>query len=240
MLAQRISSINALSAVCEATGADVDEVSFACGRDSRIGPKFLKASVGFGGSCFQKDILNLVWLAEQLHLKEVANYWHQVVLMNEWQKRRFGERVVKCLFNTVTNKTIALFGFAFKKNTGDTRESAAITLCKFFINEGAQINLYDPKVTREQIMLDLTEPGLCKNEAEVERYVKIHKSAYDAARGADALVVVTEWDEFKQLDYSKIFASMHKPAFIFDGRLILNHSELKKVGFRVEAIGKAV
>lgn len=120
-MAQRISSINALSAVCEATGADIDEVAYAVGRDSRVGPKFLKASVGFGGSCFQKDILNLVWLCEQLNLKDVAKYWYQVVEMNEFQKRRFGERIVKCLFNTVTNKTISLLGFAFKKNTGDTR-----------------------------------------------------------------------------------------------------------------------
>lgn len=161
--------MNALSAVCEATGADIDEVAYACGRDSRIGPKFLKASVGFGGSCFQKDILNLVWLADQLNLKEVANYWRQVVEMNEYQKRRFAMRVVKCLFNTVTNKTIALFGFAFKKDTGDTRESAAITMCKFFINEGARVNLYDPKVSKEQVYLDLTEPGICKDEKEGKR-----------------------------------------------------------------------
>lgn len=166
MLAQRISSINALSAVCEATGADVDEVAYAIGRDSRIGPKFLKASVGFGGSCFQKDILNLVWLCEQLHLKEVANYWLQVVKINDYQKERFAERVVKCLFNTVTSKTITLLGFAFKKNTGDTRETAAIALCKFFIQEGAKINIYDPKVEKAQIYMDLTEPGICSNEAE--------------------------------------------------------------------------
>jgi UDPglucose 6-dehydrogenase len=166
MLAQRISSINALSAVCEATGADVDEVAYAIGRDSRIGPKFLKASVGFGGSCFQKDILNLVWLCEQLHLKEVANYWLQVVKINDYQKERFAERVVKCLFNTVTSKTITLLGFAFKKNTGDTRETAAIALCKFFIQEGAKINIYDPKVEKTQIYMDLTEPGICSNEAE--------------------------------------------------------------------------
>ncbi|KAI3661855.1 hypothetical protein MP638_005896 [Amoeboaphelidium occidentale] len=240
MLAQRISSINALSAVCEATGADVDEVAYAIGRDSRIGPKFLKASVGFGGSCFQKDILNLVWLCEQLHLKEVANYWLQVVKINDYQKERFAERVVKCLFNTVTSKTITLLGFAFKKNTGDTRETAAIALCKFFIQEGAKINIYDPKVEKAQIYMDLTEPGICSNEAEVDKYVNIHKSAYDAAKGSDALVIVTEWDEFKTLDYSKIYDSMKKPAFIFDGRLILDAPALRKMGFRVEVIGKRV
>ena len=238
LLAQRISSINALSAVCEATGADIDEVAYAVGKDSRVGPKFLKASVGFGGSCFQKDILNLVWLCEQLHLPEVAHYWSQVVEINEYQKQRFAERIVKCLFNTVTSKTITLFGFAFKKNTGDTRESAAITMCKFFIQEGARVNIYDPKVTSEQIHLDLTEPGICKDDKEVDKYVTIFKTPYEAAANSDAVVLITEWDEFKELDYHKIYASMRKPAFIFDGRLILNTADLKKIGFNVETIGK--
>ena len=239
-LAQRISSINALSAVCEATGADVDEVAYAIGRDSRIGPKFLKASVGFGGSCFQKDILNLVWLCEQLNLKEVAEYWKQVVLMNEYQKERFAQRIVKCLFNTVTKKTITLLGWAFKKDTGDTRESAAITLAKFFIQEGAQINVYDPKVSKEQIFLDLTEPGICSNDEQIAKYVSIHKSPYEACANADAVVVVTEWDEFKSLDYKKVHDEMKKPAFIFDGRLILDGKALKKIGFQVEVIGKKI
>ncbi|CAG8811526.1 21303_t:CDS:2, partial [Dentiscutata erythropus] len=160
LLAQRISSINALSAICEATGADIDEVAYACGRDSRIGPRFLKASVGFGGSCFQKDILNLVYLAEQLNLPEVAAYWKQVVDLNEYQKKRFVSRIIKTLFNTITNKRIAVLGFAFKKDTGDTRESAAITLCKDFIQENARVYIYDPKVSEQQIFLDLSEPGV--------------------------------------------------------------------------------
>jgi UDPglucose 6-dehydrogenase len=163
LLAQRISSINALSAICEATGADIDEVAYACGRDSRIGPKFLKASVGFGGSCFQKDILNLVYLSEQLNLPEVAAYWKQVVDLNEYQKKRFVSRVIKTLFNTITNKKIAILGFAFKKDTGDTRESAAITLCKDFIQENAKVRIYDPKVSTEQIFIDLSEPGVIDN-----------------------------------------------------------------------------
>lgn len=240
LLAQRISSVNALSAVCECTGADIDEVSYAVGRDTRIGSKFLKASVGFGGSCFQKDILNLVWLCEQLNLKEVAAYWHQVVLMNEYQKQRFARRIVKCLFNTVTSKTIALYGFAFKKNTGDTRESAAIAMCKFFIAEGAHINIYDPEVSKEQMYIDLTEPGMCSNKAEVDKHVTMTKSPYDAAANADAVVIITEWDEFKTLDYAKIYAGMKKPAFIFDGRLILDVKPLLKLGFKVEVIGKSV
>lgn len=164
LLAQRISSVNALSAICEATGADVDEVAYACGLDTRIGPKFLKASVGFGGSCFQKDILNLVYLSESLHLPEVAEYWRQVVVMNEYQKSRFSERIVRRLFSTITNKHLAVFGFAFKKNTGDTRESAAITIVKQFIQENANIHIYDPKVEDDQIHMDLCEPGIATPE----------------------------------------------------------------------------
>lgn len=240
LLAQRISSVNALSAICEATGADVDEVAYACGQDSRIGPKFLKASVGFGGSCFQKDILNLVYLSTQLHLQEVADYWNQVVLMNEYQKNRFVQRIVKCLFNTITAKRIAILGFAFKKNTGDTRESAAITLCKGFIQEKAQVVIYDPKVDASQIHMDLIEPGIVHtNEKMIEKHVTIAKDAYEATKGADAIVVCTEWDEFKKLDYKRIYDNMHKPAFIFDGRLILDRAALTKIGFKVEVIGKS-
>lgn len=239
LLAQRISSINALSAICEATGADIDEVAYACGRDTRIGPKFLKASVGFGGSCFQKDILNLVYLSEQLNLPEVAAYWKQVVDLNEYQKKRFVSRVIKTLFNTITNKKIAIFGFAFKKDTGDTRESAAITLCKDFIQENAKVRIYDPKVTTEQIFLDLSEPGVVDNTKQLKNRVTIAKSAYEASEDADAIVITTEWDEFKELDYQKIYDQMHKPAFIFDGRLILDAEKLRNIGFRVHTIGRA-
>ncbi|CAG8670097.1 14285_t:CDS:2, partial [Acaulospora colombiana] len=231
LLAQRISSINALSAICEATGADIDEVAYACGRDSRIGPKFLKASVGFGGSCFQKDILNLVYLSEQLNLPEVAAYWKQVVDLNEYQKKRFVSCIIKTLFNTITNKRIAVLGFAFKKDTGDTRESAAITLCKDFIQENAQVCIYDPKVTDEQIILDLSEPGVFDNTL-LNKRVIITRSAYEASENADAIVITTEWDEFKELDYEKIYEKMHKPAFIFDGRLILDAERLRSIGFR--------
>ncbi|ORX87167.1 nucleotide sugar dehydrogenase [Basidiobolus meristosporus CBS 931.73] len=238
LLAQRISSINALSAVCEATGADVDEVARACGKDSRIGPKFLKASVGFGGSCFQKDILNLVYLCQQFHLDEVADYWHQVVVMNEYQKKRFATRVIKSLFNTITNKKIAILGFAFKKDTGDTRESAAITLIKDFIQENANISIYDPKVEHSQIWMDLTEPGVHSNEDQVKKQVTICPSAYEAAQDCDAVVVCTEWDEFKVLDWQQIYNGMHKPAFVFDGRLMLDAPKLREIGFKVEVIGK--
>jgi UDPglucose 6-dehydrogenase len=240
MLAQRISSVNALSAICEATGADVDEVAHACGRDTRLGSKFLKASVGFGGSCFQKDILNLVYLSMQLNLPEVAAYWKQVVDMNEYQKNRFVRRIISTLFNTITNKKIAVLGFAFKKDTGDTRESAAITLIKDFIQEHARVAIYDPKVEHEQIMMDLIEPGVVDDRKQVEQHVQICSSAMEAAQGADALVICTEWDEFRdtQLDYSKIYESMNKPAFLFDGRLILDAPKLREMGFKVQVIGK--
>ncbi|KAG0166901.1 UDP-glucose 6-dehydrogenase 1 [Apophysomyces sp. BC1034] len=240
MLAQRISSINALSAICEATGADVDEVAYACGRDSRLGSKFLKASVGFGGSCFQKDILNLVYLSQQLNLPEVADYWQQVVTMNEYQKKRFVRNIISTLFNTITNKKIAVLGFAFKKDTGDTRESAAITLIKDFIQERARVAIYDPKVEKEQIYMDLTEPGVFDNRAEVKKQVQICGDAYEAAEGADAVVIVTEWDEFKddKLDYEKIYTGMNKPAFLFDGRLLVNATKLRQIGFKVNVIGK--
>jgi UDPglucose 6-dehydrogenase len=236
LLAQRISSINAMSAVCEATGADVDEVARACGMDTRLGSKFLKASVGFGGSCFQKDILNLVYLSESLHLPEVAAYWKQVVDLNEYQKTRFYKRVVRALFNTITNKKIAVLGFAFKKDTGDTRESAAITLCKYFLNERANVSIYDPKVSADQIAYDLIDSEITKEV--FEKRVKITQDAYECTKNVDAIVVLTEWDEFKALDYQRIYNDMHKPAFIFDGRLILDAAKLRDIGFRVEVIGK--
>lgn len=240
LLAQRISSINALSAICEATGADVDEVSYACGLDSRIGPKFLKASVGFGGSCFQKDILNLVYLSESLHLPEVAAYWRQVVEMNEYQKKRFLNRIISCLFNTLTGKKVAILGFAFKKDTGDTRESPAITLCKYLRHERANVSIYDPQVSESQIRLDLTEPGISEDRAECEKQFSIVDGPYSACEGADAVVICTEWDEFRNshLNYQKIYETMNKPAFIFDGRLILDQKGLEAIGFHVETIGR--
>lgn len=238
-MAQRISSVNSLSAICEATGADIDEVSRACGVDSRIGSKFLKASVGFGGSCFQKDILNLVYLSESLNLPEVAAYWKQVVTMNEYQKSRFAQRVIRRLFNTITNKKIAVLGFAFKKDTGDTRESAAITLIKYFLRERANVRIYDPKVSPEQMEYDLTEPEVGTPEM-FKKQVTICSTPYEACADSDAVLVVTEWDEFKTLDYGKVYSGMKKPAFIFDGRLILDHQKLVNIGFQVEVIGKNV
>ncbi|NXD09422.1 UGDH dehydrogenase, partial [Nothocercus nigrocapillus] len=240
-LAQRISSINSISALCEATGADVEEVARAIGTDQRIGNKFLKASVGFGGSCFQKDVLNLVYLCEALNLPEVARYWQQVIDMNDYQRRRFASRIIDSLFNTVTDKKIAILGFAFKKDTGDTRESSSIYISKYLMDEGAKLHIYDPKVSKEQIMLDLSHPGVSEDD-QVSRLVTISKDPYEACDGAHALVICTEWDMFKDLDYDRIHKKMLKPAFIFDGRRVLDdlHNELQVIGFQIETIGKKV
>ena len=231
-LAQRISSINSISALCEATGADVDEVAHAIGRDSRIGPKFLKSSVGFGGSCFQKDILNLVYLCEHFGLPEVAAYWESVVRMNDWQKSRFTKNIVRTLFNTVNGKRIAVLGFAFKKDTNDTRESPAISVVQGLLEENATVCVYDPKVPAEEIQRDVLGP-----DRQDPRLI-ISKSAMEAADGAHALAVLTEWEEFKTLDFPTIHKKMHKPAFVFDGRNILPRLELQRIGFEVFAIGK--
>ncbi|KAH7910537.1 UDP-glucose/GDP-mannose dehydrogenase family, NAD binding domain-containing protein [Hygrophoropsis aurantiaca] len=238
MLAQRISSINALSAICEATGANIDEVAHAVGYDSRVGPKFLRASVGFGGSCFQKDILNLVYLSESLHLPEVAEYWKQVVTMNEYQKRRFSKTVVDTLFNTITGKRIAVLGFAFKADTGDTRESPAITLIRDFQSENARVNIYDPQVEHEQIWADLAEASPATPLANIQKQVSICKSALEACKDAEAVVVATEWKEFRDIDWEAVYKGMNKPAFVFDGRLIVDAERLRKIGFKVTTIGR--
>lgn len=236
-LAQRISSINAISAVCEATGADVTEVAHAVGTDSRIGPQFLRASIGFGGSCFQKDVLNLVYLCECLNLPEVAAFWYQVIEMNNFQRTRSAKRITESLFNTVKDKKIAILGFAFKKNTGDTRESAAIYICKHLLEEGAHLSIYDPKVHKNQIIEDLKNTDVTGNPDQVLQAINIHNNPYDTTNNAHALVICTEWDEFLTLDYKKIYDHMFKPAFIFDGRKMLNVEKLQNIGFHVETIG---
>lgn len=195
LLAQRISSINALSAICEATGAEIDEISYAVGLDKRIGPKMLKSSVGFGGSCFKKDVLSLVYLSESMHLPEVASYWRSVVEINEWQKDRFTKRIISRLYNTVVNKKVAIFGFAYKKNTGDTRESAAITIVNSLMAERAKVSIYDPEVRQEQIWQDLSMSG--NEQKTIDECVTVCKDPYEACVDAHAVVIVTEWDEFK-------------------------------------------
>jgi len=235
-LAQRISSINSISALCEETGADVDEVARAIGTDSRIGPKFLKASVGFGGSCFQKDLLNLVYLCEHFGLPDVAAYWEQVVRMNDWQKNRFSQRIVTTLFNTVAAKKIAILGFAFKKDTNDTRESAAIYVCRDLLVEEARLAVHDPQVSAEQIRTDLLAVGVPAER--LDSCLEIHEDPLEAAAESYGLAVLTEWDRFRELDWEKIYEAMYKPAFLFDGRNLLDHARLRERGFEVFALGK--
>ncbi len=236
-LAQRISSINAISALCEVTGANVDEVADAIGRDSRIGPKFLRASVGFGGSCFQKDLLNLVYLCEHYGLAEPAEYWNGVIRLNDWQKRRVVQRMIAAMFNTLAEKRIAILGFAFKKDTNDTRESPAAYVCRDLIQEEARLAVYDPRVSPGAILTDLQQlTGLQKED--LASRVSIERDAYSALDGAHGLAVLTEWDEFARLDFRRVIDSMRKPAFAFDGRNILPHEELRSIGFELHAVGR--
>jgi UDPglucose 6-dehydrogenase len=228
-LAQRISSINSISALCEKTEANVDEVAFAIGTDSRIGPKFLRASVGFGGSCFHKDILNLVYICQGYGLTEVAEYWESVIKINDWQQRRFILNMLGSMFNTVAGKRIALFGFAFKANTGDTRESPALAIARGLVEERAEVVITDPKAL-DNARIDL---------AAVKDQIQFEADPYKAAEGAHAIAILTEWKLFSELDYERIFRAMSRPAFVFDGRNILDHKKLFDIGFNVSAIGRA-
>ncbi len=233
-LAQRISSINAISALCEATEANVDEVARAIGTDSRIGPKFLKSSIGFGGSCFQKDILNLCYLCRHFDLPQVAEYWEQVIRMNEYQKERFVTRLLDSMFNTVSGKRIAVLGYAFKKDTNDARESPAIGICSRLLEEKANLAIYDPRVTKGSILSTLDW-----SEDEAEGRIEFCDSAEQACDQSHAIALLTEWDEFKNLNYASIYSKMQQPAILFDGRNLLDLEELRKIGYRAQGIGRA-
>lgn len=235
-LAQRISSINSISALCEKTGANIDEVARAIGYDSRIGPKFLKASVGFGGSCFQKDLLNLVYLSEHFGLPDVAQYWNEVIRMNDWQKTRFSQNIVQSLFNTVSGKKIGVLGFAFKKDTNDTRESAAIYVVRDLLMENAKVSLYDPKVPRNTVLEELRYVGVPQEV--LDRNLSYENHATETLEQAHAMVVLTEWDEFRELPFETIYQSMYKPAFVFDGRNILPQQKLRDIGYQLYCIGQ--
>ena len=237
-LAQRVSSINAMSELCEKTGADVNEVAKAIGMDSRIGSKFLKASVGFGGSCFQKDILNLVYIAKSYNLHEVADYWEQVIIMNDHQKRRFASNIIQTLYNTVSDKKIAFLGWAFKKDTNDTRESAAIYVADHLLFERAKIAVYDPQVALAEILFDLNYLET-RSVSENEKSVSSTADVYENCKDAHAIAVMTEWDEFKTLDWQRVYNEMQKPAFVFDGRNILDKEQMKQIGFVYQAVGIA-
>ncbi len=228
LLAQRVSSVNSISALCEKTEANINEVAHAAGRDSRIGAKFLKAGIGFGGSCFKKDILNLVYLCHFYGLPEVAEYWEQVVKMNDFQARRFVKNMLDSMFNTVADKRIAILGFAFKADTGDTRESPAIAVSRMLLEEHAHLSIHDPKAL-ENARLDL---------ADIETGVEYAEDPYQAVAGAHAVAVLTDWKCFRDLDFQRIYDSMQKPAFLFDGRNLLDHRKLFEIGFNVYPIGE--
>lgn len=229
MLAQRVSSINSLSALCEVTEADIGEVAKAIGMDSRLGSKFLNAGIGFGGSCFKKDILNLVYLCETYGLHQVAEYWRQVVVINDYQQERFVGSILRAMFNTVAGKRIAVLGFAFKANTGDTRESPAIAVCRRLVDERADVVVSDPEA------LDNARQDL----ADLGGKITFETDPYKAAHGAHALVVLTDWQCYETLDYARVFKSMAQPAFVFDGRRKLDHDMLCGLGFNVHVIGQS-
>ena len=231
-LAQRISSINSISALCESTGANINEVAEAIGTDSRIGKRFLNSGPGFGGSCFKKDILNLVYLSRYYGLNEVADYWEHVVKINLWQQRRISSLVIRNLFGTLSNKKVAIFGFSFKANTNDTRESPSINISKDLLQEGAKLNFYDPKENEKQILKEFEE--IIDNEN-----VLVSNTPIKAAEGVDAILVLTEWEEFKNLEWENIIKFMRRPAWVFDSRNCLNKEALIKIGFRVWSLGSS-
>merc|ERR1712070_1216478 len=242
MLAQRVSSINTVAQICEVTGADVGEVSMIVGMDSRIGSKFLQPSIGFGGSCFQKDILSLIYICESKGLHEVAEYWHQVIKINDLQRTRFSSTIISSMYNTVARKKICMFGFAFKKDTGDTRETASMYVGADLLEERAQLSIYDPEVSKEQMWMDLNEAidgKIKENKPNVDELVTYETDPYEAAKGAHAILICTEWDEFKSYDYQKLYDSMMRPAFLFDGRRLLKKDEMEAIGFRTYIIGHA-
>ena len=231
-LAQRISSVNSISALCEMTGANIKEVTLAIGKDKRIGDQFLKPGPGFGGSCFKKDILNLVYLCQYYGLYEVADYWEQIVKINTWQQERISSIVVKNLFGTLSNKKLAILGFSFKANTNDTRESPSIAISKNLLKEGSKLNFYDPKVNKDDILKEFQENKFEKN-------LNVCETVIDAAKGADAIIVLTEWEQFSNLDWNSIFQVMRKPAWVFDSRSYLNTDNLRNIGFKVWTLGQS-
>ncbi len=236
-LAQRISSINSISAICEVTGAEVNEVSSAVGFDTRIGSKFLSSGPGFGGSCFKKDILNLVYLSRHYGLNEVAEYWEQIIKINNWQKKRISRLIVEKLYGTLTLKKIVVLGFAFKANTNDTRESPAISIVKDLLENGAEIIINDPKVNSSQIARDLNLEENHKKLNSESGFWRFSKDIYEAVQNSDAIVLLTEWNEYKNLAWDIISKRMRSPSWVFDARSISNHEEIKKAGLNLWCVG---
>ena len=246
MLAQRISSINSISALCEKTEASISEVSKAVGMDKRIGSRFLEASVGFGGSCFRKDIMHLSYLCEHYGLLEVARYWEGVVTMNDYQTDRFFKGILENMFNTLAGKRIAIFGFAFKPDTGDTRDSPALPLCAKLLSERARLIITDPQAL-DNSKVEMADLGAVEYQPKAgdsgEEFphasVRYEADPYKAAEGAHAIAILTHWQEYKELDYQRIFDVMEKPAFLFDGRNWVDHNALHKIGFNVFPLGRS-
>jgi len=239
-LAQRISSINSISALCEKTGADINEVSKAIGFDSRIGPKFLQAGPGFGGSCFKKDILNLVYLSRYFGLKETADFWEQVILINKWQKERIYSVIVNKLFGNIISKKIVILGFSFKANTNDVRESPSIDIAKYLLSEGANLSINDPKVLEENIALSLNTPSNTLSDKNAEGYGNwsFEKDIYKALKNADAAIIVTEWDVYKTINWAKAADLMNYPSWVFDTRSIVNGKDVEDAGLGFWGVGK--
>ena len=232
MLAQRVSSINSLSALCEKTGANILEVSKAIGMDSRIGDKFLKPSVGFGGSCFQKDILNLVYLCKSYKLDEVAEYWHQVVKINNYQKNRFLNLIIDNIHQPYGDKQITLYGWSFKKNTNDSRESPAIFIAYRLLKLGFTIKVYDPKTSDEIIKNDIKDIANKYTDTLINSNIKFINDPYLAASKSECVAVLTEWDEFISYDWKKIKKSLNGNQFIIDGRYIIKDNiDINKLEF---------
>ncbi len=244
MLAQRISSINSISALCEKTGADIQEVALAVGMDSRIGSSFLKSSIGFGGSCFKKDILNLTYISRLYGLNEVADYWEKIILINDYQTERFADKILDNFNNNIEGKIISILGWAFKKNTNDSRESASIYLSRKLLLNGAKINVYDPMVHKSRIIDDinnvLKDVNICDDEVnEIISKITIYDNPYEAVNKSNLVAICTEWDEFIELDWGEIFNIMKKPSWVFDGRNLIEKSKLEKLGFKTFFIGKS-
>ena len=235
-LAQRISSINSLSELCEETGADIEEVAKAIGMDSRIGSSFLNTSVGFGGSCFKKDILNLVYISRSLGLEKVANYWEQILIINSHQRDRFVKKIHSLINTESLNKNVCILGWAFKKDTNDTRESAAIYVANNLIKSNINLNVYDPRVREDQIYFDLNY--INSNDIKNKDYVSIHNSPLNCITDTNVIAILTEWDEFKDYDWERIYKKMSKPAYIFDGRNILDREKLESIGFNYIGLGR--
>ena len=243
-LAQRVSSINSIGALCESTGANIREVSRAIGSDSRIGPKFLDAGPGFGGSCFKKDILNLVYLCQFYNLNEVASFWESVVELNNWHQSRISNLIVKKLFGTVTGKKLYVLGFSFKENTNDTRESASIKICKDLLNEGAILLINDPKVNPEQIESDLkikqnkfilnSDTGNYSINDGSWCFVKDISKGF---KGVDAVIVLTGWEEYQNIDWQDVANKMRQPSWVFDARSVISTIEIKKNNLNFWQIG---